>query len=691
MPDLFLEIGCEEIPAAFAKQALADLGRLLAEELERARLGFGDVRTVGTPRRLAAGVRGVAARQPDQRREVPGPPVSVARDAEGKLTKAGRAFEIKIKEQAAANDFTIIERDTPKGKYLLGLLDVKGLPADEVLSNLVLRVLEKLPFQKSMRWASVPQRFVRPVHWIVALFGGEVIPFAFAGVESGRASRGHRFHAPQAFEVSGFEDYLERCVEAEVVPNPEARRAAIRQELEAVAGRLGGRPVVDEELLEEVVFLVEKPFAIPVRFPAEYLEIPDFLLLSVMRKQQRYFAFADEAGRLLPHFAFVAGTRVRDPEVVARGNLKVARARFDDALFYLREDQKKPLAARVDDLRGIVFLRGLGTVRDKVARVESLAVELAEGLAPAEANRVALAARLCKADLTTGVVKEFPELQGYIGREYARREGVEAEVASAVFEHYRPRGATDGPPQGQVGAILSLADKLDSLAGCFRVGQEPTGTADPLALRRQALGIITTVLARGYHLSLSTWLSRALSGFDGLVREDPAPALARLLTFFEGRLRALWGAEHPADAVDAVLAAGFDDLVDARARLMAVVEFERRPDFGPVALTFKRVAKILKDAPDAAVEPARFEAEEEVALHEATARIGAEVRARAERRDFAGALVELSGLGAPVDAFFNKVFVMHEDPTIRRNRLALLREVGRLSHGLLDFGRLQAD
>jgi glycyl-tRNA synthetase beta chain len=690
MPELFLEIGTEEIPAGFARQALADLARLLAEELDRLRLAHGPVRTLGTPRRLAAVAENVAERQEDRIQEIQGPPVRVARDASGKLTKAGEAFERKVADLAASVDAVIVEVDTPKGQYLLARVPEKGRPAREILPDAIARVLETLPFQKSMRWGRVRERFVRPILWIVALYDGEVIPFTFAGVQSGRASRGHRFLAPEPFEVLSFEHYLAHCEKVEVIPDPAARRAEIEREL-LRAGPPDSRVISSEDLLDEVTFLVEKPFVIPVSFPREYLEIPDRLLLAVLEKQLRCFAYGDAEGRLLPLFAFVAGTRPRDPEVVARGALKVARARFDDALFYLREDRKKRLSERAEALRGVVFLRGLGTLHDKVGRVEALAVDLAGVLAPERVEKAREAARLCKADLVTGVVKEFPELQGTIGREYARREGIDPEVAEAIFEHYRPRGAGDGPPEGDLGAILAIADKLDSLAGCFRIGQEPTGTADPLALRRQALGIVATVLARGYHLSLSRWLSRALAAYDGVVEEPPEPALRRLLAFFEGRLRALWGAEHPADAVDAVLAAGFDDLLDARARLVALVEFERRPDFKPVATTFKRVSKILKDAPDGPVDPARFEENEERALHAAVREVGERVRALTQGHDFAGALAALAALGGPVDTFFAKVFVMHEDPMIRNNRFALLGEVARLSRDLLDFGRLQAD
>jgi glycyl-tRNA synthetase beta chain len=686
MPELFLEIGCEEIPAGFARQALVDLARLLGEALDGARLTHGAPKAVGAPRRLAVVVPDVAARQPDQTREMLGPPTRAAFDASGAPTKAALGF---AKNQGVEVS-QLLRIATPKGEYLGVRVEEKGRPAIELLPEILPAVLEKIPFQKSMRWAQVAQRFVRPVHWIVALLGGEVVRFSFAGVESGRRSRGHRFLSPEPFEVAGFDDYVARARGREVLVDPEERERALRTAL-AAAAPPGGKLAAAEELYDEVAFLVEKPFVIPVSFPREYLEIPPKLLLSVMEKQQRYFAYGDAQGRLLPAFAFVAGTQLRDPAVAARGALKVARSRFDDALFYLREDKKKKLADRVEELRGIVFLRGLGTIFDKVARVEALATSLGQELAPASVANVLLAAHLCKADLTTGVVKSFPELQGYIGREYAREEGYAPEVADALFEHYRPRGASDGPPEGDVASILSFADKLDSLAGCFRIGQEPTGTADPLALRRQTIGIVTIVLARGYHLSLRGALVRALAGYDGVVKQPSEPALERLLSFFEGRLRALWTAEHPADAVDAVLAAGFDDLRDARERLLAVVEFERRSDFGPVATTFKRVSRILKDAPDGEVQAARFEVPEEGKLHEATAEVRTRMRQHLERREFAAALAALSGLGAPVSAFFDKVLVMHEDLAIRRNRLALLRDVAHLSRGLLDFGRLQED
>lgn len=711
MADLLLEIGCEEIPAGFVQQALVDLRKLLEAELARARLSHGAVETFGTPRRIAARVEGIAQRQPDQTREVLGPPVKAAFDAAGAPTKAALGFAKTNGVEPSA----LLRITTARGEYVGVRVHESGKSALDVLRTALPEVCAAIPFQKSMRWGSLSARFARPVHWIVALLGSEVVPFELAGVQSGRATRGHRFHAPEPFELADASEYFGKLAGVDVVVRPEDRRSAIVSELRRVGRELGGTPVYDEALLDEVAFLVEKPFAIAVEFPRKYLEVPKQVLLTVMRKQQRYFAFEQASttseaagssparpghdgthGELVNHFAFIAGTRVRDPAVVARGALKVTRARFDDALFYLREDRKKPLRERTEALSGIVFLRGLGTLRQKVERLERLAARVATlglGLDAKRAFHVTEleeAARLCKADLTTGIVREFPELQGYVGRHYALLEGVAPAVADAILEHYRPRGASDGPPEGVLGAVLSLADKLDSLAGCFRIGQEPTGTADPLALRRQTIGIVSTLLTHRYHLPLRGALEDALAGYEGIVKQPAGPALERLLAFFEGRLRSLWSADHAGDAVDAVLAAGFDDLLDAKARLGAIAAFQRREGYEAVATTFKRVARILKDKVEGPIEPARFEMHEERALAAATAEVGERVRQRMHERDFPAALEELVALATPVDTFFTKVFVMHEDAAIRRNRLALLRDVGLLSKGLLDFGKLAA-
>lgn len=687
MAELLFEIGCEEIPAGFVQQALVDLQKLLGSELTAARLGTPVVETFGTPRRLGATVTGLAARQPDETREVLGPPSRAAFGPDGVPTKAGLGFARNQNVEPEA----LLRIATPKGEYVGVRVHDVGRAAMDVLRELLPALIAKLPFQKSMRWGSGQTRFVRPIHWLLALLDGEVVPFEYAGIQSGRSSRGHRFLAPASFDVSSAADYFTKTAAAEVVVRPAERKAWIAKELARIGDELGGTAADPAALIDEVAFLVEKPFAIGVRFDAKYLEVPPQVLMAVMRKHQRYFAYADAEGNLKNHFAFIAGTRVREPELVAQGAIKVTRARFDDALFYLTEDKKKTLAERVESLRGIVFMRGLGTLHDKVGRIEALAISLAERVAPADIASVAAAARLCKADLTTGIVREFPELQGYVGRDYARREGKDAAIYNAIYEHYRPKGASDGAPEGQVGAVLSLADKLDSLAGCFRIGQEPTGTADPLALRRQTLGIVTTVAAHGYHVSLRQCLERALAGYDGVVKQPAAPAMERLLTFFEGRLRSAWTTDHAPDVVDAVLAVGFDDLLDARARLQAVAAFQKRPDFAAVATTFKRVAKILKDVIEGPVEAAHFEHEEEAALQSATTAVVERVGALVAQRNFDGALTELIGLHGPVEAFFNKVFVMHENKEIKRNRLALLRDVGQLSTGLLDFARLQAE
>ena len=457
MADLLLEIGAEEIPAGFVAQALADLKPMMAEALTRARLPHGEIETFGTPRRLAVRVKDVAALQADETREVTGPPARAAFDAIGAPTKAGLGFAKTHNVEPSA----LLRIQTAKGEYVGVRIHEVGRAAGEVLASVLPELCAKLPFQKSMRWGREKTRFARPVHWLVGLFGTELVPFEFAGVQSGRHTHGHRFHAPEALSLASPAHYEEALRGVDVVVSPRERREEIVRELARVGAERGGTPVYDEALLDEVAYLVEKPFAIAVEFPLPYLDVPKQVLLTVMRKQQRYFAYeAAPGGALVNHFAFIANTRVREPRIVAEGALKVTRARFDDALFYLREDQKKRLSERVEGLRGIVFMRGLGTLHDKVDRIEALALTLAADVAPACIGDVAAAARLCKSDLTTGIVREFPELQGYVGREYARREGLPNAVAEAIYEHYRPKGASDGAPEGAVGAVLSLADVL---------------------------------------------------------------------------------------------------------------------------------------------------------------------------------------------------------------------------------------
>ncbi len=684
--ELFLEIGTEEIPAAFLPRAMADLDGLIRKELETARISHGEVRTLATPRRLALRVDGMAGRQPDADVTAMGPAKKVAFDAEGKPTRAAEGF---AKGQGVeVKDLAIVA--TEKGEYVAVTKRLVGLPTAEILAEILPRVVGAIPFRKSMRWGDLDVRFARPIHWIVALFDGVVVPFTFGSVNSGSMSRGHRFMANAAFPVRDFGHYLDECERHFVIPDPEKRKEIIRREVEQAARATGGRILPDEGLLEQVTFLVEYPSVVCGSFPTDFLQVPREVLITSMREHQRYFSIVDGEGKLLPHFITVNNTLAEDPTVVVKGNERVLRARLSDARFFFDEDRKTPLEDRVEDLKGVVYQARLGTSFEKMERFRELAGRLADQLCAEMKEKVLRAAYLCKADLVTGMVGEFPELQGVMGREYALFAGEDPDVARAIHEHYLPSQAGGELPSSPVGAMVSIADKLDTICGCFGVGLIPTGTADPYALRRSALGIIAIILDRGYGVSLSALIDASLELLQDKLSRDAAEIRADVLEFFRGRYVNLMAGRYPSDAVEAAVAVTFDDLNDTAARIAALAEFKGRADYEPLAVAFKRVCNIVKGGYDFPVEESLFQEDAERELFSAFEGVGTIARGMIAKKDYLAALVEIAGLRGPVDEFFDQVMVMAEDERVKNNRLALLTGISRLFGAIADFARLSA-
>ena len=685
--ELLLEIGTEEIPAGFLPKAMADMANLIHTELENAQLAFGAVRTLATPRRLLLVVEGIEEHQPTLRSEVMGPAKSVAFAADGKPTKAGEGF---ARGQGVSVDQLVIV-ETDKGAYVCAKKEQAGRPTAELLTEILPRLIQAIPFKKSMRWKDLDVRFARPVHWIVALYGGTVVPFAFGNITSGNESRGHRFMAPGTFAVKDFSQYLQECERHFVIVDPDKRKAIIRDEVARLAKEAGGEVLADEELLEQVSFLVEYPSAVLGTFNPDFLQVPKEVLITSMRSHQRYFSLVDASGKLMPAFITINNTLAPDPSVVVRGNERVLRARLSDARFFFEEDKKVPLADRVEALKSVVYQAKLGTSYEKMERFRALAVGLAEQLAPALKEQAARAATLCKADLVSGMVGEFPEVQGVMGREYALLEGEAAEVAQAIYEHYLPIQAGGAIPSTDLGAFVSIADKLDTLCGCFGVGLIPTGTADPYALRRSAIGILNIILGRGYRLCLPELVDRSLDLLTAKLTRPRPEVRADVLEFLRLRLvNLLAGQGYPQDVVDAVLSASFVDVADALARVKALAELKGREDFEPLAVAFKRVVNIIKGGVDTPVAPTLFTAPCEGALHDATGRVAGEVAQAVATGDYAAALRAIAGLRGAVDGFFEGVMVMADQDAVRINRLALLTGVARLFEGIADFSRIAA-
>jgi glycyl-tRNA synthetase beta chain len=685
--DLLLEIGCEEIPARFIPPALADLKESAAAALKALRLEHGEILTAGTPRRLAICVRELSSEQPDLVREVTGPARSVAYGPDGSLTRAGSGFARSV--GVAPEELSI--KSLPKGEYVSAMKREEGRPAEEILREELPRWITALRFPKSMRWGEGDLRFARPIHWILALCGGKTVEFEVAGIRSGDRSRGHRFLSPGSYAVEGWKDYLEKSAGAFVIADVEERRGMIREQIEEAARAEGGEVSLDEELLDTVTNLVEYPVAVCGSFDEEFLALPDEVLITSMKSHQKYFTVRDGEGSLMARFIAVSNMRCEDMALIREGNERVLRARLADADFFFREDGRKSLAELVPELEKVVYQEKIGTYREKVDRVEGLARYLAKKVFPLGEDDVARAARLGRADLVTLMVGEFPELQGIMGREYAARSGEKPQVATAVYEQYLPRFSGDDLPGSELGAILSVADRADTIAGIFGIGEAPTGSEDPYGLRRHTLAVINILTERDFPVDLTLLLEQAVGGLRGKTQVPVETLLRDILEFFRGRMENLYsGAGFPPDIVRAVLAAGFGRPAEVRRKIGALEDFRREEDFLPLAMTFKRAVNIVPDDFHGGVDPSLFREEEEKALHEAVRGLEEEMAELIHGGDYREALRRMASVRPALDAFFDKVLVMAEEEDLRANRLALVKSLASLFAGLADFRQISA-
>jgi len=670
--DLLLEIGCEELPASFVDTALRALPDLLKKRLSDLRLTHGEIQALGTPRRLAALVRGVAERQPDLQEDVTGPPVKAA-FKDGVPTKAADAFASKI--GCAVADLRRVE--TPKGEYLVGTRRESGRPAAELLSDALATVAAAIPFRKSMRWGAGDFAFGRPIHWIVALFGGDVVNVEFAGVKSDRVTYGHRFLAPSALTIPSADTYVEALRGVHVLVDPKERARVMHERLVAAATKAGGSLIEDDFLIEENLSLVEEPHVIVGGYEDEFLELPEQVILAVAKGHQRYFGVRGPDGKLLPKYLSVVNT-AENPANIRRGNDRVMRARLADGRFFYRTDVEIPLANRRTKLAGIVFQKRLGTMLGKAERIERLARELGLLLQLPEATIMAAVsgAHIAKCDLVSLMVGEFPELEGEMGRAYALAQGTSPDVASVIREHYQPKGAHDATPSSDAGALVSMADRLDTIVGCFAIGLTPTGAADPYGLRRACLGILRTMLDRGFDLSIQDAIHAAYDGYGGVSLDlGPAGLADKLGDFFTERLRGLLEAKLPSDAVAAALPVASDRPLDARARATALAGLDAatRSNVGEV---FKRATNIASDAPLGDPTPPRAEDHaSERALHDGYIALAAKLVDLRRAGDWGDALREVASFAPLLHRYFLDVFVMTDDIPVRENRLRLMRAI----------------
>ncbi|MBK9950001.1 MAG: glycine--tRNA ligase subunit beta [Candidatus Competibacteraceae bacterium] len=685
--DLLIEIGTEELPP----KALFDLALAFEKGIREglAKAGFPNdaIRRFATARRLAVLIDHLPVRQPDRQLERRGPALSAAFGPDGKPTNAAEGFARSCGVSVAE----LQRLETAKGAWLIHVSTEAGAATADLIPGVVEAALAGLPIPKRMRWGDRDEEFVRPVHWVVLLFGDDIIPASIMGVKTGRETRGHRFHRPEPILLTAPSEYARQlALEGKVIADFAERRDKVRAQAEAVASQLHGTAVIKPELLDEVTALVEWPVALAGNFEQRFLDVPSEALISTMQDNQRYFPVVDANGQMLPHFITMTNLESRDPAQVRAGNERVIRPRFSDAEFFWNQDRKQPLAARQAALEQVVFQQKLGTVADKSRRVAVLARFIAEhGRGnPDWAER---AARLAKCDLLTQMVQEFPELQGIMGRYYALHDQEDAEVAQAQEEQYLPRFAGDRLPVSATGRALALADRIDTLLGIFAIGQPPSGAKDPFALRRAALGVLRILIEGELDLDLAATLERAAAGFEPAVRAEQV--VKTVFEFIVERLRGYYLDQGVrADTVEAVLECQPSRPLDFDRRVRAVDAFRALPEAASLTAANKRIRNILKKVETVlpfAIQPERLVEEPEQALAGRLAELASEVVPLMESGLYAEALRRLAGLREPVDVFFDRVMVMAEDPALRDNRLALLNELSSLFLRVADFSRLQ--
>ena len=685
LKELLLEIGTEEIPSVYLNPAIGKIEELTKKLFAENRVSHGQIKVFGSPRRLILFVENLSDRQESITSKVIGPPKRVSFNEKGLPTQAAVGF---AKNQGIRVEDLNVEK-TEKGEYLCAVKEEKGEATKKILPDILPKLIFSIPFPKHMRWGDGNVKFVRPVHWILCLYNGDVVKFEFDSVKSGNKSFGHRFLSPKTFTVKDFASYGKKTKENYIIFNQEDRRETILKEANKLAKKAGGSLYEDANLLEAVTHLVEYPCPILGEFGKEYLELPKEVLISVMKKHQRYFSIVNSNGSLLPNFIAISNNKVKNPAVMKAGYERVLKARFSDARFFYEEDKKKPLKEYMEKLKSVVFQEKLGTYYEKVERIVKLACYIADKIAPDSKEISERGAFLCKADLVTQMVYEFPDLQGIMGREYARLSGEKQEVADAIYEHYLPRFAGDKLPDSRAGDIVSIADKIDTIIGCFGVGLIPTGSEDPYALRRQTLAIANIILGKSYQISVSDLIDRAMDIAGQKIERGRGEVKNEVIDFFKSRLKnQLVSDGFSYDVVDAVFSARFNDILDAVNKVKALSELKTLEYFSPLAIAFKRAANIIKENKYGSPDPALLKEDAEKELYDSFNSIKSDVEKLVEEKMYLDAMKKIAEIRGSVDKFFDKVMVMVEDKSLRENRLNLLSNISKLYGELADFTKI---
>ncbi len=682
LPLLIFEIGTEEIPARFLPDAMMQLKENAEKLFNEYRLSFGSLKTYSTPRRLSLFAE-LDRSQTATEKEVWGPPENVAFDKEGRPTRAADAFARS--QGIAISDISVKEKG--KGRYVVATIKESSLKTAEVLPDLMTQLLESLHFPKAMRWGDGDFRFVRPIHWLFALYDNQKVQFIIEGIKSGNITRGHRFLSPASFEIKDSKTYINLLRNNFVIIDPVERKKIISEASQKLASSVSASIIEDEGLLNHVTFLVEYPMPVLGTFSQDYLDLPGELLITVMKDHQKYFALANGRGGLTNYFIVVSNTRQENDKTVKKGAEKVIKARFEDARFYYEEDKKVSLLERLERLKKVIFHDRLGSTHDKSIRVAAIADFLADKCHPERKEDIHTAALLSKADLISGVVREFPELQGIMGGYYATNEGYKKEIAQALKEQYLPKYSGDQLPETHTGAIVSLADKLDTIASFFMLGLVPTGTEDPFALRRQTIGVILILVDKRYPVALNEVLEMALKPYS---IHDTDGVINSIVRFFEQRFDPIFqAAGYTSDVISAVVPfVRKMPFYIIRDRLDALKQLKGDAECEGFLLIIKRINNIAPKVDVPAVNRNLLVQEEEKSLHAAIETAAPQISSLLARNESSEAIKILMTLKEPVNLFFDKVLIMDKDEAIKQNRLSIIKIIQGLGLQIADFSKL---
>ncbi|MGA1861890.1 glycine--tRNA ligase subunit beta [Deferribacter thermophilus] len=663
-----LEIGTEEIPASFINPASEFLKNHFKNELEKNRITYSSIETGGTPRRLYLFIDNISDMQSDLEEEIVGPPANIAFDENGNLTKAALGFA-----KSKGLDVNSLKKVvTERGEYLAGIKKIKGGSTKEFLKELIINTVKNFPFPKSMKWGDKNIRFARPIHWFLSIYNGEVLEFEIEGIKAGNYTFGHRFMANKQIKISSFDEYKATLRENFVIVDFNERKEIIRSFLNNI-----GNVFIDEDLLDTVANLVEYPHPILGEFPEHFLQLPKEVLITSMKNHQKYF-YREKDGKIINSFVGISNTKPKDDSLIKSGYERVLKARLNDAMFFFENDKKVPLEERMEQLKKVVYQEQLGTSYEKMERFRQIALFLAKKLAPNKATTTDRAAFLCKADLMTEMVYEFPELQGVMGREYALIQGEEKVVADAIFEHYLPRFSGDELPKTDEGAFISIADKIDTITGCFIIGLIPTGNNDPYALRRNAIGIINIILNKNYRLSLTELLEKAIDNYKDKLSYQKDEILEKTKEFILTRAKQIATTQYNirADVFEAVVAV-FDDIVQIFNAAKALNEVYEKPEFVTLSTSYKRISNILNknNWNNTEYKEDLLAESEEKELNKFIKEYEGKLNQLLSEEKYNDAINVLLSFSKPVDNFFDNVLVMDKNEEIRNNRLSLLAKL----------------